>query len=146
VNQPTDFRDLIKALNARSVEFVIIGAFALAYHGRPRATGDLDVWIRPTSENAKRLLQALADFGIASIGLTESDVLSGKVVQLGDPPVRVDLLTDLDGLTPEQTWSQRVQGHFADQPAPYLSKETLILNKRATGRPQDIADIDALTK
>jgi hypothetical protein len=144
VNEPTDFRDLVAALNARAVEFVIIGAFALAYHGRPRATGDLDVWIRPTSENAKRLLQALADFGFASIGLTEADVLSGKVVQLGYPPVRVDLLTDLDGLTPESTWSQRVAGRFADQPANYLSKESLIANKRATGRPQDLADIDAL--
>ena len=144
MNEPNDFRDLVAAMNARAVEFVIIGAFALAYHGRPRATGDLDLWIRPTSENANRLLHALSDFGFASIGLTAADILSGKVVQLGYPPVRVDLLTDLDGLTGDQIWSQRVAGRFGDQPAPYLSKEALILNKRATGRPQDLADIHAL--
>jgi hypothetical protein len=144
VNESSDFRDLIAALNTRAVEFVIIGAFALAFHGRPRATGDLDVWIRPTPENAKRLLYALKDFGFGSVGLSEADVLSGKVIQLGYPPVRIDLLTDLDGVSAAQVWSGRVAGHYGDQPAHYMSKPCLIMNKKATGRPQDLADLAAL--
>lgn len=144
MNSPSDFRDLIAALNARKVEFVVIGAFALAYHGRPRATGDMDVWIRPSPDNARRLLGALEDFGFGSIGVTEADVLSGKVIQLGYPPVRIDLLTDLDGVTPEEIWKERVSGRFGDQSAHYMSKRCLVQNKKAVGRPQDLADIEAL--
>jgi hypothetical protein len=144
VNEPSDFCDFIAALNARRVEFVVIGAFALAYHGRPRATGDMDVWLRPTADNARRVLDALKDFGLASLGLTESDILSGKVIQLGYPPVRIDLLTDIDGVSADLIWSERASGRFGDQPAFYLSKNCLILNKKATGRPQDLADLDAL--
>ena len=144
MSEPSDFRDFIAALDARGVEFVIVGAFSLAYHGRPRATGDIDVWVRPTPENAKRLLSALTDFGFGSLGLTESDILSGKVIQLGYPPVRIDLMTDLDGVTAEEVWAERVAGKFGDKPANYMSKRCLILNKKATGRPQDLADIDAL--
>lgn len=144
MNEPSDFRDLIAALNVRRVEFVVIGAFALAYHGRPRATGDMDVWIRPTAENARRTLDALKDFGFGSVGLTERDILSGKVIQLGYPPVRIDLLTDIDGVGPDEIWNERVAGSFGDQPAHYISKRCLILNKKATGRAQDLADLEAL--
>lgn len=144
MKEPTDFRDLVAALNVRGVEFVIVGAFALAYHAKPRATGDIDIWVRPTPENAIKLLSALADFGFASVGLTQSDILSGKVIQLGYPPVRIDLLTDLDGVGGDEIWNERVQGRFADQPAHYMSKRCLILNKKAVGRPQDLADLDAL--
>lgn len=139
-----DFRDLLSALNARGVEFVIVGAFALAHHGRPRATGDLDVWIKPTSENARKLLAALADFGFASVKLSESDILSGQVIQLGYPPVRIDLLTSLDGVSPEEIWGQREAGVFGDVPANYLSRACLVRNKRATGRRQDLADLESL--
>lgn len=144
MSESSDFRDFIAALGARKVEFVIVGAFSLAYHGRPRATGDIDVWVRPSPENAKRLLSALSDFGFGSLGLTESDILSGKVIQLGYPPVRIDLMTDLDGVTAEEVWAERAAGKFGDLPADYMSKRCLILNKKATGRPQDLADLDAL--
>lgn len=144
MNESSDFHDLIAALDARGVEFVIVGAFALAFHARPRATGDIDVWVRPTPENAKRLLSALSDFGFGSLGLTEADILSGKVIQLGYPPVRVDLLTDLDGVSAEEVWAERVAGKFGDKPAHYMSKRCLIKNKKATGRPQDLADLNAL--
>lgn len=144
MSERSDFRDLLAALNARRVEFVVIGAFALAYHGRPRATGDLDVWIRPNAENAARLIEALSDFGFASVGLKVADVLSGKVIQLGYPPVRVDLLTDIDGVGTDEIWKERVAGKFSDQDASYLSKRCLIANKKAVGRPQDLADIAAL--
>lgn len=139
-----DFRDLLAALNSRKVEFVIVGAFALAHHGRPRATGDLDVWIRPTAENARNLLVALADFGFASVGLTEKDILSGQVIQLGFPPVRIDLLTVLDGVTAAEVWNDKVPGAFGEIPASYLSRQCLVRNKRATGRPQDLADLESL--
>jgi hypothetical protein len=132
------------ALNARGVDYVIVGAFALAHHGRPRATGDLDIWVRPTSENARRLLVALGDFGFSSVKLTERDVLSGQVIQLGYPPVRVDLLSVLDGLSSDEVWAGKAAGKFGDIPTSYLSREALIKNKRATGRPQDLADIAAL--
>lgn len=144
MNERSDFRDLVAAFNARQVEFVIVGAFALAHHARPRATGDLDLWIRPTPENAERVLAALNDFGFGSLPLTAADILSGKVVQLGYPPVRVDLLTDLDGLTADEVWKGRIGSRFGDQPASYLSRECLIRNKKAVGRPQDLADLDAL--
>lgn len=144
MNEHSDFRDLIAAFNARKVEFVIVGAFAVAHHGRPRATGDLDLWVRPTRENAERVLAALQDFGFGSLSLTVEDILSGKVVQLGYAPVRVDLLTDLDGVSPDEIWGGRMESRFADQPAAYLSKSCLVKNKKAVGRPQDLADIDSL--
>lgn len=144
MNVQPDFRDILKALNSRGVEHVIVGAFALAHHGRPRATGDLDVWVRPTPANAARLLAALADFGFASVGLTEKDILSGQVIQLGYPPVRIDLLTALDGVTTDAIWDGREAGSFGDVPTHYLSRACLLANKRAVGRPQDLADLDAL--
>lgn len=144
MKEPADFRDVVASLNGCDVEFVIVGAFALAYHAKPRATGDIDIWVRPSPENATKLLSALADFGFSSVGLTQSDILSGKVIQLGYPPVRIDLLTDLDGVSADEVWSERVLGKFADQPAHYMSKRCLILNKKAVGRPQDLADLDAL--
>jgi hypothetical protein len=144
VSVQPDFRDLLSALNSHGVEFVIVGAFALAHHGRPRATGDLDVWIRPTPENARKLLAALTDFGFASVGLTEKDILSGQVIQLGYPPVRIDLLTVLDGVSKDDIWNGKMTGLFGDIPANYLSRRCLVDNKRATGRPQDLADLESL--
>lgn len=143
---PPDFPELLKLLHVHKVEHVVVGAFALAHHGRPRATGDINIWVRPTKENAARLLKALGDFGFASRKLTEDDILSGQVIQLGYPPVRVDILTSLDGVGVETIWAERVAGTFGDVPTFYLSRACLIANKRAVGRPQDLADIDALSE
>lgn len=139
-----DFSDFIAALNRRRVEFVIVGAFDLAFLGSPRYTGDMDFWIRPTAENARALLQAIENFGFKSLAVTEQDVLSGKIIQLGYPPVRIDLLTLLDGLTAEEIWTSRQEGPLGGHTVNYMGRAAFIKNKRAAGRPKDLADLEAL--
>lgn len=139
-----DFADFVASLNGNQVEFVIVGAYALAFLGAPRYTGDVDIWIRPVPANARALLLAVERFGFQSLSLTEQDVLSGKIIQLGYPPVRIDLLTDLDGVTADEIWNSRREGPFGDQTVFYIGREVLIKNKRAAGRPKDVADLAAL--
>lgn len=139
-----DFEDFVAALNHNRVEYVIVGAYALAFLGAPRYTGDVDVWVRPTLPNAKALLRAVAEFGFQSLSLTEQDVLSGNIIQMGYPPMRIDLVTLLDGLTADEIWSGRQEGPFGDQAVFYLGKDAFIKNKRAVGRPKDVADLAAL--
>ena len=139
-----DFSDFIAALNSRRVEFVIVGAFDLAFLGSPRYTGDMDVWIRPTAENARALLLAIEDFGFKSLSVTGEDVLSGKIIQLGHPPVRIDLLTLLDGLTADEIWSSRQQGPLGSHAVNYMGRAAFVKNKRAAGRQKDLADLEAL--
>jgi hypothetical protein len=140
----SDFHDIIISLQKQKVNFVIVGAFALALYGHPRATGDIDIWIKPERENARRLLAALHDFGFASLNITEEDIISGKIIQLGYPPVRIDIITRLTGLTDDQIWNGRVEGPFGDLRVHYIDKESFIQNKRAIGRNKDLADLDAL--
>ncbi|MCX5790328.1 MAG: nucleotidyltransferase [Elusimicrobia bacterium] len=139
-----DFAEFIASLNDNHVEFVIVGAYALAFLGVPRYTGDIDVWIRPTMANAKALLRAVERFGFQSLSLTEEDILSGQIIQMGYPPMRIDLLTELDGVTPEEIWSSRQKGPFGDQTVFYIGREILVKNKRAAGRPKDVADLASL--
>lgn len=139
-----DFADFIASLNGNQVEFVIVGAYALAFLGAPRYTGDVDIWIRPVPANAQALLRAVERFGFQSLSLTEQDVLSGKIIQLGYPPVRIDLLTQLDGVTADEIWNSRQEGPFGDQTVFYIGREVLIKNKRAAGRPKDVADLASL--
>lgn len=139
-----DFADFIAALEHNKVEYVIVGAYALAFLGVPRYTGDVDVWIRPTAPNAKVLLHAIKEFGFQSLSLTEDDILSGDIIQLGYPPMRIDLLTLLDGLTAKDIWSSRRKGPFGDRTVFYLGKEAFVKNKRAAGRAKDIADLASL--
>lgn len=140
----SDFLDFIEELNLLHVEFVIVGAFDLAFYGLPRYTGDMDVWIHPTTSNAQALLQAIKNFGLKGLSLTEADILSGKIIQLGYPPVRIDLITCLDGLTAEEIWASRQEGSFGKHTVFYLSKAAFIKNKRATGRPKDLIDLEML--
>ncbi len=140
----TDFREFVRALNTNSVEYVIVGAFALAFHGYPRATGDMDVWIRPLKPNVRRLLKALSDFGFEGLNLKEEDILSGKIIQLGYPPVRIDLVTVLDGINSDDIWDTRVSGKFGDLSVSYISRASFVKNKRALGRHKDLADIEML--
>ncbi len=121
-----------------------MGAYALAFHGHPRATGDIDIWIRPTRDNAGSLLLALRDFGFGSLDISEEDVLSGKAIQLGFPPVRIDLMTALDGLSPEEIWASRQSGMFGEERVCYLGREAYVRNKRALGRHKDLADLELL--
>ncbi len=142
-----DFRDLLSAFNARSVEYLVVGAHALAAHGYVRATGDLDVWVRPEPMNAKRVLEALRQFGAPLQDLTEADLTtSGTVFQIGVAPLRIDVLTGIDGVTFDEAWPDRMTAKFVDLPVSVLSARHLIKNKRTVGRAQDIADVEWLER
>lgn len=140
-----DFKELLASFNAHRVDYLVVGAYALAFHGAPRYTGDIDLLIRSDPENARAVLAALADFGFASLGLAENDFLEpDRVVQLGVPPVRIDLLTSLTGVTWAEARAHRVAGHYGDVPVHFIGKTEYVRNKRATGRKKDAADLEAL--
>ena len=139
-----DFNDFVTALNNNRVQYLIVGSFALAFHGCPRATGDIDFWIRPTSSNAKTLLKALRYFGFGEVDISVDDVMSGNIIQLGFPPVRIDLITVLTGLTAEDVWEGRKKGKFGSHDVYYISRENYVKNKRAIGRHKDLADLELL--
>jgi hypothetical protein len=142
-----DFRDLLAAFNDRGVEFIIVGAHALAAHGLVRATKDLDVWVRPGPENARRVLAALADFRAPLHDLTADDLARpGLIFQIGVEPLRIDIITAIDGVEFSEAWPERVPARFADQEAAVLSREHLLINKRATARDQDLLDVKWLEK
>jgi hypothetical protein len=140
-----DFVDLLRAFIAHDVRFLIVGAYALAVHGRPRATGGLDVWVDPTAENAPRVMRALAEFGAPLTGVTTADFShAGVVFQMGLPPRRIDVLTELTGLTFGDAWPTRLLAPFGPLAVGYLGREAFIRNKRATGRTQDLADVEEI--
>jgi hypothetical protein len=142
---PDDWRTFIESLNSNGVEYLIVGAVALAYHGFPRYTGDLDVLVRNTAENTKRLESALAAFGFASLGLKAADFAdSYRVIQLGVPPNRIDLLTSITGVPFDEAWADRVDADLDGTRVNFISRSALIRNKRLTGRAQDKADLEAL--
>jgi hypothetical protein len=140
-----DFRDFLALLNAHEVEFMIVGGYALAFHGAPRFTGDIDVFVKPDHENAKLIIKALADFGFSSIDLTIDDFQDpDKVIQLGLPPVRIDIITSISGVSWEEANASKISGPFGDVSVFYIGKEQFITNKRASGRKKDLADLEAL--
>lgn len=140
-----DFRELLALFNARKVEYVVVGAHALAFHGAPRFTGDMDLLVRPGIRNARRILAALDEFGFASLGLTVAEFAKpGMVVQLGVAPVRIDLVTSLTGVSWKEATSGSRPGAYGDVRVRYLGKREFIRNKRAVGRRKDLADIEAL--
>jgi len=142
-----DFKDLLSAFNAQRVEYLVVGAYALAAHGHVRATGDLDVWIRPDAQNAKRVIQALRVFGAPLHDLEESDLTKpGTVFQIGVAPLRIDVLTSIDDVVFDEAWADRIAAKFLDQSVPVLSVKHLIKNKRAVGRAQDLADLEWLER
>lgn len=142
-----DFVEFIECCVARDVKFLIVGGYALAAHGHPRATKDLDVWILIDPDNAERLTTALSDFGMDSVGLDASDFLEpGIVIQLGYPPVRIDLLTSASGIDFDDCWERRMVVVIGRVDAGFISYEDLIVNKRASGRPQDQVDVDVLER
>jgi hypothetical protein len=142
-----DFRDLIAEFNGHGVEYIVVGAHALAAHGIVRATKDLDIWVRPSPENAARTFRALAAFGAPLHDLTEADLTEpGLIFQIGIAPIRIDVITKIDGVEFEQAWRRRLETRFGDQPTAVLSLEHLIQNKRAAGRLQDLADLEQLER
>ena len=140
-----DYKELLELLNEHKVEYLIVGGYALAFHGAPRFTGDIDVFVRPDQENAKRVLDALSDFGFAFSNLSVDDFSSpDQVVQLGFPPVRIDLITSISGVSWNEAYENREPGMFGPVPVNYIGKSDFIVNKQATGRKKDEVDIEAL--
>jgi hypothetical protein len=140
-----DFVDLLRAFVAADVRFLIVGAYALALHGRPRATGDLDVWIEATPENAQRVMRALAAFGAPLAEVSDADfACAGVTYQIGIPPGRIDILTELTGITFAEAWTDRLRRPFGDVAVDFIGRASFIRNKRATGRPRDLGDIEGM--
>jgi hypothetical protein len=140
-----DWREFLELLNSRGVDYVIVGAQSLAFHGRPRHTGDLDILVRPTPDNARLLLALLNQFGFEQSGFKETDFLEAEqIIQLGRVPSRIDLLTSLTGVATGEAFDAKVSAIIDGIPVFALGKDALIRNKRAVGRPQDLADLSAL--
>jgi hypothetical protein len=140
-----DFIEFIECLNAGGVEYLLVGGHALAFHGLPRFTKDIDFWIRPTEENAERVLAALEAFGFGGVGLTRSDFAAeGKIVQLGLPPNRIDLVTSITGVGFDDAYARRVEMSYQGNRLFVLHRDDLIQNKLATGREQDLLDVKKL--
>ena len=141
----SDLREFLALLNSRGVEYVIVGAHSLAYHGRPRYTGDFDILIRPTPKNADKLVDLVNEFGFADSGFKQSDFVEpGQMIQLGQPPNRIDLLRSITGVSVDDAFRTRISAQFEGIAVFILSKEALIRNKRAVGRAQHLADLKSL--
>ena len=140
-----DFREFIESLNGNSVRYLVVGGYAVALHGHPRYTKDLDLWIDRTPENAERLVRAMDAFGFGSIGLTAKDFLGvDQIIQLGYPPSRIDLVTDLPGVDFSTCYDQKVQVLMDGVQINFIDIENLKRNKKASGRHQDLADLEHL--
>lgn len=137
-----DFHDILSLFYSQGVEYLLVGAYALAVHGLPRATGDIDLLVLTTPQNAKRAFNALEEFGVPMEQVTTDDfTVEGIVFQIGIAPRRIDVLTSIDGVRFADAWQKRQITDIEGIPVPVISREHLIINKRATGRPQDIADV-----
>ena len=140
-----DFKELLELFNELKIEYIIVGAYALAFHGAPRFTGDIDLYVRPTPKNAGRIISALDSFGFSSLGLKAQDFHNpNQVVQLGMPPVRIDLITSITGVSWDEANANKVSGVFGDIDVFYIGLDQYTQNKRATGRKKDAADLEAL--
>ena len=140
-----DFEELLALFNAHGVEYMVVGGYALAFHGAPRYTGDMGLNVAPTLDNAQRILDALNAFGFGTVGLESRDLATeNKVVQLGVSPVRIDLLTSLSGVYWKEAHARRVPGQYGAVPVYYIGRDDFIRNKKAIGRYQDLADSEAL--
>jgi hypothetical protein len=140
-----DFRDILSAFIDAKVEFLVVGGYALAAHRVPRATKDLDLWVRPSAENAPRVLRALDQFGAPRHGLTERDLQTeGTIYQVGVPPNRVDVITLVQGVRFEDAWRERIEVDIDGLHTPVIGRAHLIINKRTVARPQDLLDADLL--
>jgi hypothetical protein len=142
--QSRDFKDFLELLTKYEVKALIIGAFAVAFHAKPRFTKDLDIFVEATPENAERLLRAIDAFGFGTLGLTVDDFVPRRITQLGYPPNRIDLVTSIDGVTFEDAWASRVAGKYGGVDVWYIGREALVRNKTAAARPQDLMDLATL--
>ena len=142
---PEDLTELLRAFNDHGVKYLIVGGYAFGVHAEPRATKDLDIFIRSDEENSKAVFRALAQYGAPLEGLSPSDFMDGTTFQIGQPPARIDILQQIDGLTFDEAWENRIEGIVDGQVrAAVISRDDLIRNKLATGREQDILDVKTL--
>lgn len=142
-----DFSEFVESFNDHEVRYLVVGGYALAAHGLPRATGDLDAWVWVDDDNAERILAALAAFGFGGLGLEASDFdHPDSVVQLGYPPYRIDILTSIDGVDFEDAWERRLSINIDGLQLEVIGRDDLLRNKIAADRPQDRADVDRLTR
>jgi hypothetical protein len=142
-----DFVEMLSALSEAGVEYLLVGAYALAAYGVPRATGDIVIWVRPSPENAEKVRAALATFGAPLFDLTIDDLSRpGTVFQIGVPPGRIDILTSISGVTFDEAWPRRTSVSLPGVVAPVIGRADFVLNKRATGRPKDLADLALLAE
>jgi len=140
-----DYKELLELFNAHNVDYVIVGGYALAFHGAPRFTGDMDLFVKPNAKNAQRILAALAEFGMGSLDLSQTDFTSvDNIIQIGVPPVRVDIMTSITAVAWEKAESGKVPGNYGDTEVYFIGKDDFVLNKRALGRKRDLADLEAL--
>jgi hypothetical protein len=145
MNVEKDFRDLFALFNAHGVEYMIVGGYALAFHGAPRYTGDMDIYVKADVANAQRVIAALTEFGFGSLELTAADFEKPDIViQLGSPPVRINIMTSISGVSWEEAYAGRVQSTYGDATVYFIGRKQFVANKRSTGRKQDIADLEAL--
>src|SRR3954462_2092044 len=143
----SDLREFLALLNSNEVEYLIVGAFAVGFHGYPRYTGDLDVLVRPTPDNANRVLKTLREFGFESMGISAADLQAADcVIQLGVNPNRVDLLTAISGVAFEEAWAGHCDAELDGIATHFIGREELIRNKESTGRARDLGDADELRK
>lgn len=142
---PKDWKELLECFNSNSVEYVLVGAFAVMYHSIPRTTLDMDVLVYPSIENGERVVTALKQFGFESLGLSAQDFTApAQCIQLGHQPFRIDILTAISGVSPEEIWEHRVTGNLEGVPVHFLGREQLIKNKKAVGRGKDKVDLEIL--
>ncbi len=141
-----DFKEFLQSLNDNKVNYLVVGGYAVAAHGHPRYTKDLDVWIEASPENAERVTKSLTDFGFGSLNLGASDFTEpDTIIQLGYPPHRIDILTSLLGVKFDECAASKIEIMIGDVSVAFIDAENLIRNKRATGRPQDLADAETLS-
>ena len=142
-----DLREFVELLNSNGVEYLVVGGFAVSYHGFARYTGDIDFLVRPSEENSQRVLAALAQFGFGSAGIQAEDIRSpDKVVQLGVPPNRIDIITSISGVNFDDAWESRTAGCLDGVATQFIGREALIRNKESTGRAKDLGDAEELRK
>jgi hypothetical protein len=143
----SDFKDLLELFNVHNVKYMIVGGYALAFHGAPRYTGDIDILVKPDAENARNILNALDEFGFAFSGLAIQDFENpDNVIQLGVPPVRIDIITSLSGVSWEEAFANHENGEYGSVSVKFIGRKQFILNKLATGRKKDFADLEALNE
>ncbi len=142
-----DFNEFLASFTPNEVRFLVVGGYALAAHGLPRATGDFDTWVWVDAENAERIVRSLGEFGFVDLNLSVDDFnRADVVVQLGDPPHRIDVMTSIDGVEFNAAWPGRILVEVDGMMIPFIGRDDLIANKRAAGRPQGVADVTRLTR